>query len=153
MTGSSVSSSSAPARDLYGAWDGLKFVVQETDRPRADALGAELAALPRHAGQERLEELRDEILGSLEKPSTKQRIRGAMWKTYVHAKNKGRLDGVDLHDLSVDSPEVVANSTKIAAELALMERVSFENDLLFATTPVLARDARRVRNRDAELAT
>ena len=69
---------------------------------------------------------------------------------YVHAKKKGQFDGVDLHELSVTSPEVVANSSTIARELALMERVSFENDLLFATTPVLARDKRRVRARTSE---
>ncbi len=88
---------------------------------------------------------------ALRRPSTLPRIRQAMWKTYVHAKKKGKLDGVDLHDLNVESPEVIANSTTIARELALMERVSFENDLLFATTPVLARDRRRVLARDEQL--
>ena len=140
------------ARDLYDAWHVLKFVLQEIDRPLAERIGRDLAALPKNPPAEKLEEFRTVILDALRRPSTLPRIRQAMWKTYVHAKKKGRLDGVDLHELSVDSPEVIANSTKIAAELALMERVSFENDLLFATTPVLARDKRRVRNRDAELA-
>lgn len=137
------------ARELYDAWHILKFVVQEIDRPFADQIGRELAALPKRPPADQLESIRSEILDALRRPSTPARIRQAMWKTYVHAKKKGQLDGVDLHELSVTSPEVIANSTTIARELALMERVSFENDLLFGTTPVLARDARRVRQRDA----
>ena len=140
------------AKDLYDTWHVLKFVMQEIDRPLAEKIGHDLAALPKHPPAEKLEEFRLAMLDTLRRPSTLPRIRQAMWKTYAHAKKKGQLDGIDVHDLSVDSPEAIANSTKIAAELALMERVSFENDLLFATTPVLARDARRVRNRDAELA-
>ena len=73
-----------------------------------------------------------------------------MWKTYVHAKKKGRLDGVELHDLSVDSPEVTANIMEVVRELTLLERISFENDLLFGTSPVIRRDARRVRARAEE---
>lgn len=137
------------AGDAYDAWHVLKFVVQEIDRPLADRIGRGLAALPKSPGRECLEAFRGEVLDALRRPSTPARIRQSMWKTYVHAKKHGRLDGVDLHELSVDSPEVVANSTRIAAELALMERVSFENDLLFGTSPVLMRDARRVRQRDA----
>lgn len=136
------------ARDVYEMWHVLKFVVQELDRPLADRIGHELANLPRRPAAERIEAVRSEILEALRRPSTLPRIRQAMWKTYVHAMKRGLLDGVDLHDLTVASPEVLASSTTIARELALMERVSFENDLLFATTPVLARDARRVRQRD-----
>ena len=137
----------ATSRDLYDAWHVLKFVVQEIDRPLADRIGRSLAALPKHPPAEQLEALRGEILEALRRPSTLPRIRQAMWKTYVHAKKKGQLDGVDLHELTVSSPEVIANSTTIARELLLMERVSFENDLLFGTTPVLARDRRRVEKR------
>ncbi len=140
----------ASARDLYDAWHVLKFVVQEIDRPLADSVGRRLAALPKHPAADDLEAIRADILDALRCPSTLPRIRQAMWKTYVHAKKKGQLDGVDLHDLRVTSPEVVANSSTIAAELALLERVSFENDLLFATTPVLSRDRRRVRARDED---
>ncbi len=67
-----------------------------------------------------------------------------MWKTYAHARKKGRLEGVDLHDLRADSPEVRLNVDELARELTRMERISFENDLLFGTSPVIARDRRRV---------
>lgn len=133
---------------LYQAWHVLKFVVQELDRPLADEIGRELAELPKKPAPERIEAIRTRILDALRRPSSTARIRQAMWKTYVHAKKKGQLDGVDLHELSVTSPEFTANATTIARELLIMERVSFENDLLFGTTPVLARDARRVRQRD-----
>jgi uncharacterized protein YbbK (DUF523 family) len=130
--------------DLYDAWHVVKFVVQETDRPFADNMGRRLAALPKSAAVSELERLRRDILEALKKPSTKPRIRSAMWKTYAHARKKGQLEGVDLHDLSADSPEVRLNIDELARELTRMERISFENDLLFGTSPVIARDRRRI---------
>jgi len=132
------------ARELYDAWHVVKFVIQETARPVADDIGRALAALPKHASAEQLEPLKTRILDALRTPSTKQRIRGAMFKTYVHAKKKGSLDGVDLHDLTIDSPEVRLNVDQLARELIVMERVSFENDLLFGTSPVIRRDRSRI---------
>ena len=136
------------SKDLYDAWHVLKFVVQEIDRPLADTIGRRLAALPKKPPAEELEAIRADILDALRRPSTRARIRQSMWKTYVHARKRGQLDGVDLHDLSVDSPEVTANLMGIVEDLTLLERVSFENDLLFGTSPVLRRDARRVRARE-----
>jgi hypothetical protein len=79
-------------------------------------------------------------------------MRQALWKTYTFHRKHGTLDGVDLHDLSPESPEVLRNTGSVVRDLTAMERVSFENDLLFGTTPVLARDGRRVRMRDEVLA-
>lgn len=138
------------SRDLYDAWHVLKFLVQEIDRPLADAMGRRLAALSKRPPAEELEAIRSDILDALRRPSTRARIRQSMWKTYVHARKKGRLEGVDLHDLEVDSPEVTANLTRIVDELTTLERISFENDLLFGTSPVIRRDARRVRARETE---
>lgn len=136
------------ARDLYDAWHVVKFVVQETNRPLADDMGRALAALPRNPARDDLEALRARMLDALRAPSTRPRIRQALFKTYVHARKKGQLDGVDVHDLSVDSPEVRANINKIAEDLTRLERVSFENDLLFGTSPVIFREGRRVKARD-----
>jgi len=133
------------ARDLYEAWHVLKFVIQETDRSFADEMGRRLAALPKNPAAGVLEDARRDILEALRRPSTRPRIKQAMWKTYVHHKKRGRLDGVDLHDLTVSSPEVRVNLMDIAKELATLERISFENDLLFATSPVIRRDSRRVK--------
>jgi uncharacterized protein YbbK (DUF523 family) len=132
------------ASELYAAWHVIKFIVQETDRPFADDMGRRLSALPKKLFAGEIEPLRREMLMALRTPSTKPRIRSAMWKTYVHAKKSGRLDGVDLHDLSVDSPEVRINADDLARELTGLERISFENDLLFGTSPVIRRDGRRV---------
>ncbi len=137
------------ARDLYDAWHVLKFVVQETDRPRADGIGRDLAALPRNASVDALEPIRAAILDALGKRSSKQRIRAAMWKTYTHAKKKGQLDGVELHELTLDSPEVRQNVDQLAHELVTLERISFENDLLFGTSPVIRRDGRRIAAQEA----
>lgn len=136
------------SRDLYAAWHVIKFVIQETDRPAADDMGRRLAALAKGVSTDELEFLRREMLAALEKPSTKQRIRASMWKTYVHATKKGQLEGVDLHELNVDSPEVRTNVDRLALELVGLERISFENDLLFGTSPVIRRDGRRVAARE-----
>lgn len=143
----------ATAAQLYDSWHVLKFLVQEIDRPLADDIGRQLAALPRDPSRDRIEAVRREVLDALRRPSSMPRIRAAMWKTYVHHKKHGRLEGVDLHELQPSSPEVVANTTSIVRDLTLMERVSFENDLLFGTSPVLARGSRRIAKRDEELAT
>lgn len=134
--------------DLYDAWHTLKFVVQEVDRPRADAIGNRLAGLPRRAAAEELDAIRAEVLDALRTPSSRSRIKQAAWKAYVHASKSGRLEGVDLHDVRVLTPESPATVDSLVAELTGLERVSFENDLLFGTTPVLRRDARRVRARE-----
>ena len=129
----------------------IKFVLQETDRTFADRAGRELAALPRRPGADSLEAFRAEVLEALRRPSTLPRIRQALWKTYTHAKKRGELADADLHDVTVRSPAFLAGASDVARQLTLLERVSFENDLLFGTTPVLARDARRVRHRDAQV--
>lgn len=135
--------------DLTSAWHVVKFILQETQRAEADRIGRELAALPKRTPRETLERLRGEILDALRVPTTRRRATAALWKTYTHYKKRGQLEGVDLHELTVRSPEVLRNVTTIAEELTGLERIGFENDLLFGTSPVLYRDARRVRARDA----
>jgi uncharacterized protein YbbK (DUF523 family) len=137
------------AGDLYEAWHVVKFVVQETNRPVADAMGRELAALPRNPAPEVLEALRARMLDALRAPSTRARIRGALWKAYAHARSAGELVGVDLHGVVVTPPDARADLSSLVAELTALERVSFENDLLFGVSPVIHRDSRRVAARDA----
>lgn len=137
------------ARDLYDAWHVVKFIVQETDRPFADEMGRRLAALPHAPQQADLEALRDEMLDALRRPSTRARIAGWLLKTYRHHAKRGMLDGVDLHDLTLDSPAFRANVMSLAEEAIKLERISFENDLLFGTSPVVYREGRRVKARDA----
>lgn len=132
------------SKDLYDAWHVVKFVVQETNRPLADDIGRALAALPKAAAVEELDATRDRMLDALRAPSTKPRIRGAMWKAYSHARKTGQLDGVDLHDLALAAPDERANVDDVARELIVLERISFENDLLFGTSPVIRRDRKRV---------
>lgn len=138
------------ASDLYDAWHNLKFVLQETDRPRADAIGRRLAALPKGASAEQLEDVRAEILGALGTATTKPRVRAALFKTFAHERKKGRLAGVDLHGLEPGTPEERATVDEVARQLIAAERVAFENDLGFGTSPVIRRDARRIHNRTAQ---
>lgn len=136
------------AADLYEAWHVVKFIVQETDRRIADEVGRALAALPKNPPLADLEALRGRMLEALRKPSNRSRIAGWMLKSYQYHAKRGALDGVDLHDLKVDSPEFRANVMTLAEELTKLERISFENDLLFATSPVVYREGRRVKARD-----
>ncbi len=137
--------------DLTAAWHVVKFILQETQRAEADRIGRELAGLPKRASREVLEGHRRSILDALRVPTTRQCATAALWKTYVHHKKHGRLEGVDLHDLTVRSPEVLRNVTTIATELTGLERVGFENDLLFGTSPVVYRDSRRVGARASDM--
>lgn len=135
----------ARAADLYEAWHVVKFIIQETDRPLADEMGRTLASLPKRPSPEELRALRDRILEALRAPSTRSRIAGWMLKTYKHHAKRGTLDGVDVHDLRIGSPEFRANVMTLAEELTKLERISFENDLLFGTSPVIFREGRRVK--------
>jgi len=126
----------------------VKFIVQETDRPFADEMGRALAALPKSPPLAELEVLRERMLDALRKPSNRSRIAGWMLKSYQYHVKRGAFDGVDLHDLKVDSPEFRANVMNLAEELTKLERISFENELLFATSPVVYREGRRVKARD-----
>jgi uncharacterized protein YbbK (DUF523 family) len=130
--------------DLYEAWHVVKFVVQETNRTRADDMGRRLAALPKRPAREALEDLRAEMLDALRAPSTRARIRAAAWKAYAHARKKGQLTDVELYGHPVTPPDEHADLSTLVAELTTLERVSFENDLLFGTSPVIRRDGRRV---------
>jgi uncharacterized protein YbbK (DUF523 family) len=132
------------AKDLYDAWHTLKFVVQETQRAEADAIGRALAALPRHPAAEEIAALCARMSEALVAPTTPARARTALWKAYSHATKKGELAGVDLHGLDVRPPGDLRSATRIAREMTGLERISFENDLLVGTSPVLRRDARRV---------
>ncbi len=138
------------SRDLYDAWHPVKFVIQETNRPFADEMGRRLAALPKGVAAEDLEPLRQEMLDALRAPSTRARIRGALRKAYDHARKKGQLDGVELHDLLMESPQAKTNVDELVGQLTAIERISFENDLLFGTSPVIRRDRKRVSARDQE---
>jgi len=133
------------ASDLYESWHVVKFVVQETNRPLADEIGRALAALPKNVSVEQLESLRVRMLDALRAPSTRARIRGALWKAYSHSRKSGDLDDVDMHGISLERPDTTAGVMQLVEELTVLERVSFENDLLFGTSPVIRRDGRRVR--------
>ena len=130
--------------DLYDAWHTIKFVIQETNRPFADEMGRRLAGLPKGVSAEALEPLRAEMLDALRKPSTKPRIRQALYKTWAQRRKSGKLRGVDLHGVTVESPEERASVDDVARDLIVLERISFENDILFGTSPVIRRDRRRV---------
>ena len=65
---------------------------------------------------------------------------GSLWKHYSHyRKSRGKVVQ------EINSPEFRRNMTTIAKELTKMERTAFEEDYLFGASPVIYRDARRVK--------
>lgn len=133
------------SRELYDAWHVVKFIAQETDRPGADAIGRALAELPKSPSPARLNDMRTVMLESLKRPSTRSRIKGALQKAYAHARKAGQLDGVQRYGLA-DAPEHLMHDIEsMVRDLTAMERISFDNDLLFGASPVLRRDRRRLR--------
>jgi len=138
------------SRDLYDAWHVVKFVVQETNRPRADEIGRALAALPRRPETPELVALRVRMLDALRAPSTRARIKGALLKAYGHSRRKGEFDDVDTSVLTVSASGAATTVDQIVADLTRLERISFDNDLLFGTSPVIRRDRKRIAARDAQ---
>ncbi|HSN58888.1 MAG TPA: hypothetical protein VLR72_05445 [Clostridiaceae bacterium] len=69
-----------------------------------------------------------------------KRIKNSLWKNYSYfRKSKGKsVDGIN-------SPEFKRNVTTVAKELLMMERTSFEDDLLFGPSPVIYRERRRMK--------
>jgi len=132
------------SRDLYDAWHVVKFVVQETNRPLADEIGRTLAALPKRPEPAVLDALRTQMLEALRAPSTRPRIKGALLKAYEHARKAGELDGVDTSQLTVSGGWAPATVDALVADLTRLERISFDNDLLFGSAPVIRRDRKRV---------
>lgn len=132
------------ARELYDAWHVVKFVVQETNRPLADQIGRALAALPARPPAAALDGLRSTMLDALRAPSTRARIKGALLKAYAHARKSGQLDSVDTSALLVGTEEGPGTVDAIVGDLTRLERISFDNDMLFGSAPVIRRDRKRV---------
>lgn len=128
----------ASVREMDDTWHVVKFLVQELDRPLADAVGRELAAM-HPFDRARAEEVRRRVLDVLRRPSTPERVRRSMWRAYSRLRARARIDGVPVGELCVDAPEVRRNQAAIAEELLALEKVSYMNDLLLGPSPVIAR--------------
>ena len=125
--------------DLYHSWYILKFLCQEIDNEFAREMGRTLANLPKDVDEELIAKIRKDILEILRKPSSVKKITHSLWKSYSFVKKSQGMEVEEIH-----SPEFRRNVTAIAKELTLMERTAFENDLFFATSPVIYRDKRRM---------
>jgi len=127
-------------KDVYESWYRLKFLCQELDNTWARKMGSRLASTNLKTEPEFPGIFRKEVLDVLRKPSTTKRITGSLWKHYSHyRKSRGKVVQ------EINSPEFRRNMTTIAKELTKMERTAFEEDYLFGASPVIYRDARRVK--------
>jgi uncharacterized protein YbbK (DUF523 family) len=129
----------ASKQELYNLWYTVKFLCQEVDEPAARKLGKDLASLPRGFSPTQGEELKNNVLQILRKPSTVSRIKQRLWKSYVYHRQTVYGD-VDV----VLPPETPRNITHITKELLAMERKAFEKGQLFSSAPILYRSEKRV---------
>jgi uncharacterized protein YbbK (DUF523 family)/uncharacterized protein YbgA (DUF1722 family) len=127
-------------QDVYEIWYRMKFLCQELDNTWARAMGKQLAEMSLAEHPEFLQQFRKELLDVLRKPSDVRRITNSLWKHYSHYRKSRNRTVEDIH-----SPEFRRNMTTIAQELIRMERTAFADDYLFGASPVIYRDARRVK--------
>ena len=127
-------------KDVYEVWYRLKFLCQELDNTWAREMGKTLASIKLKDAPDFLAQFRKELSDVLRKPSTTKRITNSLWKHYSHYR-KQRGKTVD----EIQSPEFRRNLTTIAKELTRMERTAVEDDYLFGASPVIYRDARRLK--------
>ncbi len=125
------------ANDLYEVWHMLKFLCQELDDEMARELGHRIANLPKHADEDVLLNMKNEILEMLRKPSDVKKVKHWLWKNYTHMK---KHQGINVED--VCPPETLRNMTHIAEEMIHVERESREKGVIFGSSPINYRPSR-----------
>lgn len=129
--------------NIIDTWHVLKFLCEEIDRPYTKAMGLKIAQIAKEDVVVFGEQLRSEVMELLRQPVPIQRISNRLWKHYVHYRKKTNQT-VD----EVNPPTTLRSKTKIAQELLLMERKSFESGVLFGSSPVIYRDKRRIKHEE-----
>jgi len=121
-------------KDIYELWYYVKFICQELDNEWARDTGNKLAKIEGKPEKDFTENLRKDIMDLLRKPSVTKKITNSLWKNYSHYRKESGKN-VD----EVNSPEFTQNITNITKELILLERKSIDDNILFATSPILFR--------------
>jgi len=120
---------------LQETWHVLKYLVQELERPLADEIGRDVAGMgafdPALAAS-----VRARVLSALRHQSEPRRIRQSMWQAYARFRKRGDLAP---NEVCVDAPDEPLGSRAVAEELLQLEKVSYQHELLFGPSPVLAR--------------
>lgn len=116
-------------KQLYDMWHKLKFLCQELDEPEARELGNRLAGLTRFTAEDWPPICR-QIGDILRKPSTIERIRNRLWKHYIYYRKKSGKS------LDIKMPDQMRGMGAVANELMLLERASYQDEVLFGAVPV-----------------
>jgi uncharacterized protein YbbK (DUF523 family) len=134
------------AAELQKVWSVLKFLCQELLQQEARKTGKEIAAVKKSEIVEYGKKLKKFWLDVLRRPSTQPRIEQSLWKHYCHFK---KVLGEENEMIS--KPKTPRAKRRIVKEISLMERRAFDTGILFGASPVIYRDAGRVKNRDEKL--
>ena len=122
-------------QDLYNVWYTVKFLCQELNESAAREIGRKLAALPRGFNKQEVSVFKTQIQSILRQPSSVNRIKQRLWKSYLYHRRKD-IESGDL----VLPPEIPRNITHITNELLSMERQVYEAGNFFSSAPIIYRD-------------
>lgn len=117
-------------KDAYEAWHIVKFLCQELFRKESDEIGRKLAQMS-YVNEEKLNEIKLDIMNLLRKPSSVEKIKQSLWKNYKFLEKKKYL-----YLDEIKEPTHIRNMAAIAKELSRLEVVSRKENLLFGSSPI-----------------
>jgi uncharacterized protein YbbK (DUF523 family) len=127
----------ATKQSLIETWHVLKFLCQEIDRARADALSVRIASMPARYNPVFVEEIRAEMLALLRLPSSEKRIEGAVRKNMAFfRKHYGGPSEMEM-------PKAERGKRAYLAELIALEKRAIADGLDYGFVPVIYRDRSR----------
>jgi len=116
------------SKEMYEFWHIIKFLCQELDEDEARKMGRELEIGEFTA--EKVEELKIQVMKLLKKPSSIEKIKNRLWKSYIYINKK---QGIEIPEIM--RPDEQRNMHHIAMELEALEKAAFTNDILFGAMP------------------
>jgi uncharacterized protein YbbK (DUF523 family) len=123
--------------ELYAAWHSLKFICQESDEKTARDIGRMIAGKTRERDSGFFSNFKKNVFMLLRKPSTLERISGAMVKHYAHYKKYFGLKSKE-----ITPPDSKRGRRQFIMRLRDAEKKAFEAGYYFGGHPVVYRPER-----------
>jgi uncharacterized protein YbgA (DUF1722 family) len=122
---------------LYEMWHTVKFLCQEVDEKRARILGRKMANLGKYVEDEKLSEMKREVLMMLRKPSSLSKIKNRLWKHYKYYEKKMKLDVEEVYE-----PRDNVSMGRLAKKITEIELELYDRGEFFSLSPILNRSGR-----------
>lgn len=125
----------ASKQEIMEIWHDFKFLCQEISRPRADALGRQIADMPKKLGEEYVSGIRKGILEILRLPSSVARIKASAEKQMAfYCKRKGVCEE--------KLPASDSGKKLFFERLITLEKKAIASGIDYGIVPVIYRDSR-----------